>query len=116
LKDREQESDYSTGIPTIDRLIHEPARLYIVAHLYVVERADFLFLKQRTGLTWGNLSSHMSKLEDAGYIDIEKGYVGKKPNSRVRLTDKGRTTFEKYRKDMSQLFEDDLPGDKIKDK
>lgn len=114
MKDSEKEDDHS-GIPTIDRLIHEPARLYIVAHLYVVERADFLFLKRRTGLTWGNLSSHIGKLEEAGYVNIEKGFVGKKPYSRVYLTDKGRITFENYRKEMSQLFVDDLPENNLKD-
>jgi DNA-binding transcriptional ArsR family regulator len=95
-------------IAEIDRLIHEPARLMIVAHLYVVESADFLFLMRQTGLTWGNLSSHLSKLEDAGYVEIEKEFVGKKPHTMLRLTDAGRTAFQDYRKRMKQVF-DDLP-------
>ena len=90
----------------VDRLIHEPARLMIMAHLSVVESADFLFLKQQTGLTWGNLSSHMSKLEDAGYIEIEKEFIDKKPHTMLRLTKKGRNAFRKYRRSMKQVFED----------
>jgi DNA-binding MarR family transcriptional regulator len=93
-------------IESFDRLIHEPARLLIMAHLYVVESADFLFLMRQTGLTWGNLSSHMSRLEAAGYIEVEKGFVGKKPNTRLHLTDEGRTAFQAYRRSMSQVFED----------
>ena len=58
----------------IDKLIHEPARLQIMTQLYVVEEADFLFLMRKTGLTWGNLSSHMSKLETAGYIEVKKEF------------------------------------------
>ena len=65
------------GGVNIDRLIHEPARFMIMAHLYVIDSADFLFLIGQTGLTKGNLSSHLSKLEDAGYITIEKMFVGK---------------------------------------
>ena len=65
----------------IDRIIHEPARLIIMAHLYVVGSADFLFLMQQTGLTFGNLSSHMSKLEQAGFISVEKEFVDRKPHT-----------------------------------
>jgi DNA-binding transcriptional ArsR family regulator len=95
-------------IADIDRLIHEPARLMIMAYLYVVETADFVFLMRQTGLTWGNLSSHLSKLEDAGYVGIEKEFVGKKPRTMLRLTDAGRTAFREYRQGMKQVF-DDLP-------
>lgn len=95
------------GLPSIkefDKLIHEPARLLIMAHLYVVESADFLFIMRQTGMTFGNLSAHMSRLEDAGYIDVEKEFVGKRPNTRLSLTDEGRAAFEEYRKNMRQLF------------
>ena len=95
-------------LTTIDRLIHEPARFLIMAHLYVVESADFLFLMRQTNLTWGNLSSHLSKLEDAGYVDVEKGFKGKKPHTMLRLTGQGRTAFRDYRKSMQQAL-DDLP-------
>ncbi len=73
-------------IADIDRTIHEPARLMIVAMLYVVQSADFLFLLRQTGLTKGNLSSHLGKLEVAGYVDVTKEFVGKIPRSLLRLT------------------------------
>jgi len=95
-------------ISSIDRLVHEPARFMILAYLYVVESADFLFLMRQTGLTWGNLSSHLSKLEAAGYIDIEKEFLGKKPHTMLRLTDEGRAAFQEYRQSMKQVL-DGLP-------
>jgi DNA-binding MarR family transcriptional regulator len=87
----------------VDRVIHEPARLMIVALLYNVESADFLFLKNETGLTKGNLSSHLSKLEENGYVEIEKTYRGKVPLTVVHLTDKGREALDDYRRRMQQL-------------
>ena len=94
------------SIPKIDKLIHEPARLMIMAYLFVVESADFLFLKQQTGLTWGNLSSHMIKLEDAGYVRIEKEFIEKKPHTTVRMTERGRAAFHTYQNSMTHMFED----------
>jgi len=94
----------------IDRAIHEPARLLITAHLYVVESADYVFLMQNTGLTWGNLSSHLSKLEAAGYVEITKEFVERKPHTMVKLTMEGRNAFDTYRRQMKALFED-LPDD-----
>jgi len=93
-------------ISAIDKIIHEPARLNIMAHLYVVESADFLFMMRQTGLTFGNLSAHMSKLENAGYIEIIKEFVGKKPHTMLKLTEQGRQAFEEYRKKMKQFFND----------
>jgi DNA-binding transcriptional ArsR family regulator len=95
-------------ISAIDKIIHEPARLNIMAHLYVIESADFLFLMRQTSLTFGNLSSHMSKLESAGYIEIKKEFIGKKPHTMIVLTEQGRVAFEEYRKKMKQFF-DDMP-------
>jgi DNA-binding HxlR family transcriptional regulator len=92
----------------IDTLIHEPARLNIMAQLYVLESADFLFLMRQAGLTFGNLSSHLSKLEVAGYVNVKKEFVGKKPHTMLRLTEKGRTAFRRYMQTMKQVF-DDLP-------
>jgi DNA-binding MarR family transcriptional regulator len=92
----------------IDQLIHAPARLMVLSHLYVVERADYVFLKQQTGLSWGNLSTHMSKLEEAGYVELEKGYRGKKPHTMIRLTAAGRRAFKAYKRSMQQVL-DDLP-------
>jgi DNA-binding MarR family transcriptional regulator len=93
-------------IANIDRLVHEPARLMILALLYVIESGDFTFLMRQTGLTWGNLSSHMSKLEDAGYIEVEKTFKGKKPNTMLRLTNEGRAAFQEYVQNMKQVFDD----------
>jgi DNA-binding PadR family transcriptional regulator len=76
-----------------------------MSYLYVIESADFLFLKSQTGLTFGNLSSHLSKLESAGYIRINKEFVGKKPHTMLELTKKGRRSFEKYRESMKQVLE-----------
>jgi DNA-binding MarR family transcriptional regulator len=97
------------SISKIDKTIHEPARLMIMAHLYVVESADFLFLQRQTGLTWGNLSSHISKLEAAGYVDVNKEFVDKKPHTALHLTPQGRAAFQEYRRSMKQLF-GDLPS------
>ena len=105
VDNREEGSEDTTPLK-IDRLIHEPGRLMIMAHLYVVESADFLFLKRQTKLTWGNLSAHLSKLEAAGYIDVEKEFVEKKPHTVLHLTDKGRFAFHTYRQSMKQVFED----------
>lgn len=102
-RDNEQSS-----IPAIDKIIHEPARLVIMAHLFVVESADFLFLQRQTGLTWGNISSHLRKLEDAGYVTVQKEFIDKKPHTTLKLTDEGRVAFQNYRKSMKQVF-DDLP-------
>ena len=92
----------------IDQVIHAPARLMVLTYLYVVESADYVFLMRMTGLTWGNLSTHMSKLEEAGYIELLKEFKGKKPNTKVQLTEQGRTAFREYKKSMQKVL-DDLP-------
>lgn len=99
----EKENEFPS-VRSIDKLIHEPARLLLMANLYVVESADFLFLMTQTGLTFGNLSSHMSKLEAAGFINVEKEFVEKKPITKLSLTDEGRTAFEDYKSRMKHLF------------
>jgi DNA-binding HxlR family transcriptional regulator len=96
----------SSPIMEIDKLIHEPARLLIISHLYVVESADFLFLMRQTNLTFGNLSSHLGKLEKANYVNIKKEFVGKKPHTMLKLTKKGRDAFLNYRKRMKKVFEE----------
>lgn len=88
-----------------DRLIHEPARLVLMANLYVIDEADFLYLERHTGLTAGNISSHMAKLEDAGYVRITKGFVGKRPRTVYRLTDAGRKAFDDHRRRLSSLLQ-----------
>lgn len=92
----------------LNRLIHEPARLTLMAFLYVVESGDYTFLMSETEMTWGNLSAHLNKLQEAGYVEIEKGYKGKKPNTMVRLTESGREAFKAYRQGLRQAL-DHLP-------
>jgi DNA-binding transcriptional ArsR family regulator len=88
----------------VNRIIHEPARLTIVALLSGAREADFLFLQRESGLTKGNLSSHLMKLEEAGYVEIEKTFRGKLPLTLARLTAKGREAFQNYRKTMNGLL------------
>ena len=104
LKDKNIIRDEISIPDSIDKLIHEPARLNIMTRLYVVESADFLFMMRQTGLTFGNLSAHMSKLEEAGYIEIIKEFIGKKPHTMLKLTEKGKQAFDEYRKQMKQFF------------
>ncbi|HWT65318.1 MAG TPA: transcriptional regulator [Terracidiphilus sp.] len=82
----------------IDRVIHEPARLMIVALLSAVVEADFQYLHQTTGLTKGNLSVHLSRLETAGYVEIEKSFRGKYPLTICRITKEGKQIFDAYRR------------------
>jgi len=99
-----KESNELKLVVSVDRLIHEPARFNIMAYLFVVQSADFTFLQTQTDLTWGNLSSHISKLEAAGYVAIEKEFVGKKPHTMLHLTDSGRSAFTDYRKKMRKAL------------
>jgi DNA-binding transcriptional ArsR family regulator len=79
-----------------DRLLHEPARRVIMTILYAAD-ADFLYLLRETGLSKGNLSSHLAKLEAGGYVAIDKTFRGKVPLTICRMTDEGRTSFRRYR-------------------
>ena len=94
----------------IDKIIHEPSRLLIMSTLYVLEGADFLFLLNQTGLTKGNLSAQLAKLEGAGHLTIVKGYAGKRPHTSLSLTEAGRKARAHYRDTMERLL-DDLPED-----
>ena len=87
-----------------DRIVHEPARLAILALLHSVRGADFLYIQQETGLTKGNLSSHLSRLEDAGYIEIEKTYRGKIPLTLCRITTAGRQAFDAHCRALRQVI------------
>ena len=93
------------NIKDVDRLIHEPSRLMIMAQLYVVQSADFLFLQRQMQMTPGNLSAHLSKLEDAGYIEITKEFIDRKPHTALTLTKKGRNAFKEYREKVRQFVE-----------
>jgi DNA-binding MarR family transcriptional regulator len=92
----------------LNRLVHEPARLSILTALSVCRSADFLFLLRLTGLTKGNLSAHLSKLEEAELLTIEKGYAGKVPTTTVSITRGGRNAVERHWKSLEQLRADAL--------
>jgi len=97
-------NDQIQAIGELDRVIHEPGRLMIVALLSSVEKADFLFLQNQTAMNKGTLSSHLSRLEEAGYVEIVKTYRGKVPQTLLSLTATGRQAFDNYRKKMKQLI------------
>ena len=94
----------AASFDAIDRIVHEPARLAIMAHLAVLDEADFVYLMNETGLTRGNLSSHMSKLEEAGYITVQKTFAGKTPRTLLALTNAGRRALRGYRRAMAPLL------------
>ena len=98
------ENKTTNPLAELDPLIHSPARLNIVTNLYVVKNADFIFLRNLTGLTWGNLSAHVSKLAEAGYVEVEKTIVNKKTHSVAALTEAGRSAFEQYREQMMSVL------------
>ena len=93
------------ALADVDRVIHQPARTMIIAILYNLKSADFLFLQREVGLTKGNLSAHLTKLEEAGYIRIEKSFRGKVPLTVCLLTESGRKAFDAYRQTLKQFVE-----------
>jgi len=97
-------------LANIDRIVHEPARLMVLSYLDAVQSADFVFLMRLTGLTWGNLSSHLAKLEEAGYVATEKEFVNKKPHTMIHLTGEGRAALQSYREIMQRVLNDGRPG------
>ncbi len=88
----------------IDRIIHEPARLRIMLYLSMVDESDFIYLLHKTGLSKGNLSSHLSKLENAGYVSIKKEFTGKIPHTLISLSETGSKAFESYRETMNDII------------
>jgi DNA-binding MarR family transcriptional regulator len=95
------------ALADVDRVIHEPARTMIVAILYNLESADFLYLQREAGLTKGNLSAHLAKLEEAGYVSIEKTFRGKIPLTLCSLTENGRKAFESYRQKLKHFIDNE---------
>ena len=91
------------GEPVLDRLVHEPGRLAILTVLSSVKAADFVFLQRATGLTKGNLSSHLTKLEEAGLVEISKSFVRKKPNTKVALTAVGKRRIARHWEELDRL-------------
>ena len=104
MTEQNEENIELKSIADIDALIHAPARLMVMTYLYVVENIDYVYLKRVTGLTWGNLSKHLTKLEEAGYIATEKSFQDKKPNTVIWLTDKGREAFREYKDKLQQVL------------
>ena len=98
-------SDDLRSVTELDRLIHEPARLLIVTILASAASADFLFLQRETGLTKGNLSAHLSKLEGAGYVQIEKTFKGKLPLTVCKLTSAGQKALKTYRQQLQSFMD-----------
>ncbi len=92
-------------IAELDRIVHEPARLSILMILDAVGEADFLYLQREGGLTQGNLSSHLAKLEEAGYVEIKKTFKGKLPLTLCSLTTKGEKALAEYSRRMLGILE-----------
>jgi DNA-binding MarR family transcriptional regulator len=88
----------------LDPLIHAPLRLAVMSILAQVEEADFLYLQEKTNSTPGNLSGQMEKLRAAGYIDIIKGYKGKKPHTSVKVTPAGLDAFAEYLRILQRII------------
>lgn len=93
------------AVANLDRALHEPARLAVIACLSAVKEADFVFLQSQIGMTGGNLSSHIKKLEQAGYITIQKSFQDSRPRTTLALNRSGRTAFADYLKTMRELLE-----------
>lgn len=106
----ESASDSLQKIEDLDRTIHAPTRLKILACLAVVKRADFNYLLHQTGLTRGNLSPNLRKLEEANYVGIHKEFVDNKPRTLIHLTEEGHTALQTYRQGM-QFVLDELLGE-----
>jgi DNA-binding MarR family transcriptional regulator len=104
MSDNRAEDLDISKVANIDKIIHEPGRLAILVYLSMVEFADFLFITNITGLTKGNLSAHMSKLEKVGYIEIIKEFIEKKPHTVLRITPQGQKALDEYRKQMSKIM------------
>lgn len=109
MSDNETSKEELQPIAEIDPLIHAPTRLKILAYLSIVESADFTFLMRQTGLTRGNLSVNLRKLEDAGYVSIKKEFVDRVPRTLIRMTEEGRQAIQIYRDNM-QIVLDELLG------
>ncbi len=92
------------AIAALDKTLHEPVRLSLVACLYVVEEADFVFLQSQTGITGGNLSSHLKRLAEEGYVEIRKEFEGSRPRTTLSLTGEGRERFEAYIQTLDRML------------
>lgn len=104
MKSSQQQKVDVRVLTGIDRVVHEPARLMILMYLYPLESADFVFLLRTTDLTMVNFSSHLTRLEEVGYVVIEKSFVGKRPRTKIQFTGSGRKAIEDYRETMREAL------------
>ncbi len=88
----------------LDPLLHSQLRLAVMSLLISMESADFVYIREQTGSTAGNLSVQIEKLSTAGYISVEKTFVGKKPKTTCKITNKGVGAFESYVKNLQQYL------------
>lgn len=88
----------------LDPVVHSPVRLAVLSVLVAARDVDFNSLKRMTETTDGNLSTHLAKLEEAGYVSVKKSFRGKKPLTTCRLTEKGRTAFDRYLKALESYL------------
>jgi DNA-binding MarR family transcriptional regulator len=102
---QKQTTDSLSEIMNIDRLVHSPARLSILTYLSVVEEGDAVYLLNQTGLTWGNLSANITRLQEARYIEVVKEFKDNRPHTVLKLTDKGRKAFQDYQNQMKGLLD-----------
>lgn len=97
-------SEPDFDISQVDDIIHGRIRLAVMAYLSAVSPASFPELTEKTGTTNGNLSTHLTKLESANYVELEKGYKGKRPQTLVHMTDAGRQAWLKYLDAMRDII------------
>jgi DNA-binding transcriptional ArsR family regulator len=98
-------ADVFEELASLDRLIHEPARLSIMTALSVVQSADFTSLQRITGLSAGNLSNHLAKLEEGRLVQLTKGYLNKRPNTMVAITQPGKQAIDAHWRRLKELHE-----------
>ena len=104
MDDQKAANPHLKTLADLDPLIHAPSRFMGLTYLYVADSIDFVFLKRVTGLSWGNLSKHLSKLEQGGYVELEKTFQDKKPNTMIRLSEQGREAFKDYKDDLQRVL------------
>ena len=104
MADKDEKELQEGLLGEIDPLIHSQARLRVMTYLYVVDSIDFVYLKRVTGMSWGNLSTHLTKLEEGGYVKMSKSFEDKKPKTMIELTGEGRKAFRRYKDEMQEAL------------
>jgi len=105
MKSNENTNEPEKSQSFIDPMIHAPARFQIMSNLFHLEQADFLYLRSVTGLTKGNLSSHLTKLEKSGYVEIKKEFVEKISRTTIAMSKVGREAFKIYRRNLKNMLD-----------